>query len=187
MSQRAFYQSDELDDVIARMARRVHGLIPDPATLVVVGILRRGAPLADRLCAQLRALWHIERIARLDLDIKRYADDLTLLFPQTRMRGTPDADAADLARRRVLLVDDVLYEGHSMLRAVGWLAQRGAAEVRTAVLVDRGCARLPLKADVAGLRLEVAPLQIVDVHVPPYETEFEIHINRREASHVQES
>lgn len=110
MSRGAFYLSDELDDVIARMARQVHGLI-----------------------------------------------------------------------------DDVPYEGHSLLRAIGWLERRGTTGIRTAVLVDRCCARLPLKADVAGLRLEVAPLQIVDVHVPPYESEFEIHVNRREVTHVQES
>jgi len=187
LNQPAFYRADELDAVMARMARRVHGLIDDPAKLVVVGILRRGAPLADRLCAQLRELWRVERIARLDLDIKRYADDLTLLFPETRLRDTAVAAAGDLTDRCVLLVDDVLYEGHSMLRAVRRLAERGASTIRTAVLVDRGCARLPLKADVAGLRLEVAPLQIVDVHVPPYEPEFAIHINRRGSGDVQES
>lgn len=187
VSQAAFYRTEELDEVISRMARQACGLIPDPGSLIVVGILRRGAPLADRLCARLRELWGTARIDRLDLDVKRYADDLTLLFPETRLRETAGASAPQVAGRCVLLVDDVLYEGHSLLRAVEWLAQRRAAAIRTAVLVDRACARLPLKADVAGLRLEVAPLQIVDVHVPPYETEFEIHVNRREATHVQES
>ena len=187
MAEGAFYRTDELEAVVARMARDAHRLVEDPAGLVVVGILRRGAPLADRLCAHLRTLWRVERIARLDLDIKRYADDLTLLFPETRLRESASGEQADVAGRTVLLVDDVLYEGHSMLRAVEWLARRRAAAIRTAVLVDRACARLPLKADVAGLRLEVAPLQIVDVHVPPYETEFEIHVNRREVTHVQES
>ena len=187
MTVQAFYRTDELDAVIARMAREIACLMPDPAGLVVAGVLRRGAPLADRLCARLRELWKIEHIARIDLDIKRYADDLTLLFPQTRLRETQGGEEADLTGRTVLLVDDVLYHGHSLLRAVGWLAHRGASAIRTAVLVDRGCARLPLKADVAGLRLEVAPLQIVDVHVPPYEPVFEICINRREDSDVRQS
>ncbi len=184
MSEPAFYGADELDAVVARMARQVHGLVEDPARLLVVGILRRGAPLADRLCAHLRESWRVGRIERLDLEIKRYADDLTVLFPETRLRESAQAQAADFAGRCVLLVDDVLYEGHSLLRAVRLLADRGATTVRTAVLVDRGCARLPVKADVAGLRLDVAPLQIVDVHVPPYETEFEIRINRREPRDV---
>ena len=187
MSGRAFYRADELDAVIERMAREVRGLIADPGQLLVVGILRRGAPLADRLCAHLRESWRGAPIERLDLDIKRYADDLTLLYPETRLRERADAAVPALAGRTVLLVDDVLYEGHSLLRAIGWLAHRGAATLRTAVLVDRGCARLPVKADEAGLRLEVAPLQIVDVHVPPYEPDFEICINRREDSDVRQS
>lgn len=187
MSGRAFYRSDELEACMAGMARRAYGLFPDPSALLVVGILRRGAPLADRLCAHLRGMWSVERIERLDLDIKRYADDLTLLFPQTRLREVGEAQAIELAGRSVLLVDDVLYEGHSLLRAVEWLSRRGAAAVRSAVLVDRACARLPMKADVAGITLEVAPLQIVDVHVPPYESEFEIYINRREEKNVRGS
>jgi len=169
------------------MAREIACLIPDPQALTVVGVLRRGAPLADRLCERLRELWAVESVERIDLDIKRYADDLTLLFPQTRLRETQAGQEVDLAGRTVLLVDDVLYQGHSLLRAVGWLVHRGAAVVRTAVLVDRGCACLPLKADVTGLRLEVAPAQIVEARVPPYEPVFEISINRREDSDVRES
>jgi pyrimidine operon attenuation protein/uracil phosphoribosyltransferase len=44
---------------------------------------------------------------------------------------------------------------------------------------------MPVRADVVGITLEVAPLQIVDAHVPPYESEFELHILRREADDVQ--
>lgn len=186
LEEQVLYRVDELDEVVARMAREVQALVPDPARLTVVGILRRGAPLADRLCAHLHEASRGARIARLDLDIKRYGDDLTLLHPETRLRESA-GQAPDLGGRTVLLVDDVLYEGHSLLRALRWLAERGAAEIRTAVLVDRRCARLPLKADVAGVILEVAPLQIVDVHVPPYEPQFGIHIKRREREHVQES
>lgn len=185
MEEHVFYRADELDTVLARMARGLRALVGDPARLTLVGILRRGAPLADRLGAHLLDAWGVERIARFDLDIKRYADDLTLLHPQTQLRESATA-VPDLAGRSVVLVDDVLYEGHSLLRALCWLAGRGAAEIRTAVLVDRRCARLPLKADVAGLVLEVAPLQIVDVQVPPYEPQFAIHVKRREKEHVQQ-
>lgn len=181
----AFYRTGELEAVVGRMARQAHRLVDDPSRLVVVGILRRGAPLADRLCAHLRELFRVERIDRLDLDIKRYADDLKLLFPETRLRENAAGETADVADRTVLLVDDVLYQGHSLLRAVEWLAGRGAAVIRTAVLVDRACATMPVRADVVGITLEVAPLQIVDAHVPPYESEFELHILRREADDVQ--
>lgn len=187
MAEGAFYRSDELEAVMARMARQMQPLVEDPDRLVVVGILRRGAPLADQLCAHLRPLLGSERIARLDLDIKRYADDLSLLFPETRLRESVPGGPAEVAGRTVLLVDDVLYQGHSMLRAIEWLARGRPAAIRTAVLVDRACTLLPVRADVAGVTLEVAPLQIVEVHVPPYEPEFEVHVLRRSAGDVQGS
>lgn len=187
MSEVAFYRSDELEAVLDRMARQALQQIDSPQDLVVVGVLRRGAPLADRLCERLCGLLRVDRIERLDLDIKRYADDLTLLFPETRLRERVGAAAPDLCARTVLLVDDVLYHGHSLLRAIDWLATRKPAAIRTAVLVDRACTRLPVKADVVGITLEVAPLQIVEAHVPPYEPDFALHIMRREVDDVRRS
>ncbi|MOA28345.1 hypothetical protein D3C78_1492820 [compost metagenome] len=73
----------------------------------------------------------------------------------------------------------MLYQGHSLLRACAWLAHVGAAEVRTAVLVDRCVSRQPVRADITGLRLQVAPSDIVECNVPPYEREFGIEVLRR--------
>ncbi|MNM61777.1 hypothetical protein D3C81_730840 [compost metagenome] len=73
----------------------------------------------------------------------------------------------------------MLYEGHSLLRASAWLAQLGAMETRTAVLVDRCVSRQPVRADITGLRLQVAPTDIIECNVPPYEREFGIEVLRR--------
>jgi len=175
----ALYDADALEPVMQRMAREAFRLIPDPAGLVVVGILRRGAPLADRLCVHLAPLYGLQKLERLDLDIKRYADDLTLLFPETRLRESPDEARRDLTGKTVLLGDDVLYQGHSLLRAVEHLAKKKVAAIRTAMLADRFCAVVPVRADIVGLRLEVAPDQIIEARVPPYEPEFALHIVRQ--------
>ena len=76
----------------------------------------------------------------------------------------------------MLVVDDVMYRGHSMLRAVEYLARKQAAEIRTAVLVDRGANKLPVRVDIAGVRLDVAPPDIIECNVPPFETEFKIDL-----------
>lgn len=86
--------------------------------------------------------------------------------------------ALDLARTPLLVVDDVLYEGHSLLRTCAYLAQLGARRVHTAVLVDRCVSIQPIHADIVGIRLQVAPLDIVECHVPPYEPDLRIEIVR---------
>ena len=45
-----------------------------------------------------------------------------------------------------------------------------------AVLADRGAARLPVRADVLGLRLDIAPPDVIECNVPPYEPEFKIEL-----------
>jgi pyrimidine operon attenuation protein/uracil phosphoribosyltransferase len=63
-----------------------------------------------------------------------------------------------------------------MLRAVQYLALKQPAEIRTVVLVDRGVAKLPVRTDVIGVRLDVAPGDIIECNVPPYEDEFKIEL-----------
>ena len=46
------------------------------------------------------------------------------------------------------------------------------------VLVDRGVTRLPIRADITGMRLDVAPQDIIECNVPPYEPEFRIDLLR---------
>jgi pyrimidine operon attenuation protein/uracil phosphoribosyltransferase len=81
----------------------------------------------------------------------------------------------------VLVVDDVMYRGHSLLRAVEYLASRQPAEIRTVVLVDRGVAKLPVRTDIVGVRLDVAPTDIIECNVPPYEEHFRIDLMQPQA------
>lgn len=176
------YTTAELEAVLDAMADQVAARLPPEGPPVVIGILRRGAPLADRLVRRLMQRHRLPAPVRLDLSVKRYADDLRLLYPETRLdEGAPFAEA-DLAGRSLLLVDDVLYTGHSMARVVGHLLHRHPAEIRIATLVDRGVARLPIHADVVGVRLQVPQGSIVECHVPPYEPDFRIDLVRSAAA-----
>ena len=170
------YTPSQLDAIVTDMARQAAGLLTGRTQVAIVGILRRGAPLADRLQARLAETWGLARCVRLDLQIKRYADDLTLLYPETRLTENPTHATLDLAGHTVLVVDDVMYRGHSMLRAVEYLAGRQAAEIRTVVLVDRGAAKLPVRTDIVGVRLDVAPSNVIECNVPPYEDSFRIEL-----------
>jgi pyrimidine operon attenuation protein/uracil phosphoribosyltransferase len=170
------YTPEQLDAIVGDMARQAAGLLTGQTQIAIVGILRRGAPLADRLHAQLLETWGLVHCVRLDLQIKRYADDLTLLYPETRLTENPSHATLDLAGHTVLVVDDVMYRGHSMLRAVEYLAGKQPNEIRTVVLVDRGAAKLPVRTDIVGVRLDVAPSDVIECNVPPYEDSFRIDL-----------
>jgi len=170
------YQTAQLDAVLDQMAWQAAGFLTAKEHIMIVGILRRGAPLAEMLHARLMRNFKLARMDLMNLQINRYADDLTLLYPETKLTENNQHASLDLTNTTVLVVDDVMYRGHSMLRAVEYLARKQAAEIRTAVLVDRGANKLPVRIDIAGVRLDVAPTDIIECNVPPYETEFKIDL-----------
>lgn len=171
------YDTAEVEALLDAMAARAAALLAgQPA--VLVGILRRGAPLAARLHARLVRDHGFSDLPLLEVKIKRYGDDLALLHPETRLTEDPAHAGLDFTGQCVLLVDDVLYRGHSLARALDWAARRGAAEVRVAVLADRNVTLLPVHADIVGAQLQVAPDDVVECHVPPYEPDLSIELVR---------
>lgn len=167
-----------LEAVLDRMAAGCAALLEGADRPLIVGVLRRGAPLARAIAKRLATRHGLAAPEVVEVRIKRYADDLTLLHPDTMLAEDPTQEGMDLSGRTVLLVDDVLYEGHSLWRAVGWLKAKRAEVVRTAVLADRRVARLPIHADVVGLSLEVPRGWVVECNVPPYEPELRIDLCR---------
>ena len=173
------YNADDLDAIIADMARQAAGLLTGRKRIAIIGLLRRGAPLAEMLRDRLARDYGLAGLPLYKLHVKRYADDLTLLHPETELTESAEQAALDLSGATVLVVDDVLYRGHSMLKAVEYLAGKNPADIRAVVLVDRGVTLLPIRADITGMRLDVAPQDIIECNVPPYEPEFRIDLLQR--------
>lgn len=172
------YSTADLDATLADMARQAAGLLTGRQQIVIVGLLRRGAPLAEMLRDRLARDYGFSGLPLYKLHVKRYADDLTLLHPETELTESAEQTALDLTNATVMVVDDVLYRGHSLLKAVEYLAGKNPLEIRTVVLVDRGVTLLPIRADITGMRLDVAPRDIIECNVPPYEPEFRIDLLR---------
>ena len=176
------YDSAELGNLLDGMARQAAALLRGRDRVALVGILRRGAPLADQLAERLVRDHGLAAPLRLDLKVKRYADDLTLLHPDTELTEQAQHAALDLVGWTLLLVDDVLYTGHSLLRVLDYLARKRPAEIRVAVLADRCAATLPVHADLVGARLQIAPAGIIECHVPPYEPDWRIELQPQRAT-----
>ena len=168
------YHEPQLNQMIDNMARQASVLLTNKKSIMVVGVLRRGAPLAEMIYTRLMRSFNFPNLSIMHLDIKRYSDDLILLYPETKLTENSRDSQLDLTGSSVLVVDDVLYTGNSMLRAVEYLVRKNATEIRTAVLVDRGSSHLPVRVDITGVRLDIAPCDVIECHVPPYESEFKI-------------
>lgn len=176
------YDATQMGAVMDSMARQAAVLLYGCTKVAIVGILRRGAPLADRLTQLLVEKYQIPKPVRLDLSVKRYADDLTLLYPETQLNEDKQIANIDLSGYTLLIVDDVLYTGHSILRVVEYFAKKNPAQIRVACLADRKVSVLPIKADIVGVDLQIAPGDVVECHVPPYEATFEIDLLQLDAS-----
>jgi pyrimidine operon attenuation protein/uracil phosphoribosyltransferase len=172
------YDAADLEAVIDSMARQTVALL-DGTPITLLGMLRRGAPLAQRLAAAVRRHAPDADLACADLLVKRYADNLELLYPQTHLEAAPDLV---LRGRRVIVVDDVLYQGHSLFRVFEWLRTQDVVAIHAAVLVDRQRHLVPVRADIVGVTLKIAPGDVIECNVPPYEEAFAIDLWRPGAS-----
>lgn len=117
----------------------------------IVGIQRGGALVADALQARLEKIG--TKVRRGDLDISFYRDDLDTIGPNPSVR--PSNLPFDVSDAEIWLVDDVLYTGRTIRAALGEIFDYGRpAQVKLAVLVDRGGRELPVAADVSGFTVE---------------------------------
>lgn len=164
-----------VEAVLDRLARQLTADLGSSFTLV--GIRRRGVPLAEMVLEALEDT-AADEVEFGELTLKRYADDLSLLHEEPRM-DEPELPF-EANERTIVLVDDVVYTGRTLLKAAAYLLSAGARRVVTAALCDRRRREAPLAASFVGLRLDVSRENVVDVHVPPYEDDLSIVVTTRE-------
>ena len=137
--------------------------------VVLVGILRRGEPIAMRIRGNIRKIENVE-VPCGSIDIAYYRDDLTTLGtnPLVRQADLP----FDVTDRDVVLVDDVLYTGRTARAAIEAVFSCGRPRsIQFAVLVDRGHRELPIRADYVGKNLPTSRSELVEVRLPEYDGE----------------
>jgi pyrimidine operon attenuation protein/uracil phosphoribosyltransferase len=146
---RVVMDAEAIRRALVRLSHEIAERRGGAAPLVLVGLRTRGIPLAARLASQLAAIGAAPlAVGRLDPTL--YRDDLSRVRPQLDRTAIP----VDIAGRRVVLVDDVLYTGRTVRAALDALVDLGRpAVVELAVLVDRGHRELPIRADFVGKNL----------------------------------
>lgn len=152
--------ASEIARAVTRMGHELLELAGGAEDLVILGILTRGVPLAERLA---RAVGKTEgtEVPSGELDITMYRDDLRRkpLRPvgRTVLPGPIDD-------KTVVLVDDVLFSGRTVQAALLALADLGRpAKILLVVLVDRGHRDLPIQAHIVGRSFPTARSERVKV------------------------
>ena len=170
--------SDDMKRVMARMASQVVEANPDLDNVLVVGIRRRGVPLATMLAGKIEELAR-SPVATGALDITLYRDDLSTVGERPVVNKTELP--GDITGKTIVLVDDVLYTGRTIRAALDELIDFGRPRrVELAVLVDRGHRELPIQADYVGKHVQTTEQEIIKVMLPEFDDREEVVVVERE-------
>lgn len=152
---------NQINRALSRIAHEVIEKNRGLSEVALVGIRRRGVPLAERLAAKLKE-FEGTQVPVGELDITLYRDDLSEITTDPQVKQSNVAFA--LPGRVVILVDDVLYTGRTVRAALDALLDIGRpALIQLAVLCDRGHRELPIRADYVGKNVPTARKERVEV------------------------
>lgn len=154
---------------LRRLATEIVEKNKGPEGLYIVGIRRRGVPLAERIVEKIEAL-EGERPLYGILDITLYRDDLSTVGANPIVNRTELED--DIEGKNIILIDDVLYTGRTIRAAMDQLMDFGRPKrVQLAVLIDRGKEHreLPIQADFVGSYVQTTPNEIIKVMLKEFD------------------
>ncbi len=176
MSGRQIMTADEIRRATIRLSHEIVEKQAGTDGLLLIGIQRRGVPLAHRIAAAIEDNEGVE-IPVGALDITFYRDDLSMVAQQPVVKGTELPSGID--GRTIVLVDDVLFTGRTIRAAMDALVDFGRPQaIRLAVLVDRGHRELPIRADHVGKNVPTSREEQVRVHLEEIDDEDGVEIER---------
>jgi len=153
--------ADGLRRIVTRIAHEIVERNKGVQDVVLVGIRRRGVPLAVRMAEKIK---EFEGKAPYEgsLDITLYRDDLSTVSHQPVV-GSSEIPV-DITNKVVVLVDDVLYTGRTVRAAMDALIDFGRPRsIQLAVVIDRGHRELPIRADFVGKNVPTSSREVIGV------------------------
>src|SRR5438132_3178727 len=159
----------EIDRTLQRVAHEIVEKTGGTKHLALIGIRRRGVPLAQRIAQAMRGIDGVE-IPVGTLDITLYRDDLSKVAPQAVLQSSDikfDVDGMNL-----VLVDDVLYTGRTIRAAMNGLFDLGRPRrISLCVLIDRGHREMPIESQYTGRVVQTSDSEIIEVRLREIDNE----------------
>jgi pyrimidine operon attenuation protein/uracil phosphoribosyltransferase len=157
----------DMNRVMARIASQIVENNPNLSNVLLVGIRRRGVPLAEKIASKIAEMDGVA-VATGALDITLYRDDLSTVGERPVVNKTELP--SNINDKTIILVDDVLYTGRTIRAAMDELIDFGRPRrVQLAVLIDRGWRELPIQADYVGKFVTTTEKEIIKVMLPEFD------------------
>lgn len=149
---------------IARMSFEVIERNRGVENLCIIGILRRGAVIAQKIAEKIAEIEGRE-VPLGSLDITPYRDD-----QKANVQKGQTVIGFSVEGKKIVLVDDVIFTGRSVRAAIDAIMDRGRPQsIQLAALIDRGHRELPLRPDYIGKNVPTAREEVVRVQVKRYD------------------
>ncbi|GBF32985.1 uracil phosphoribosyltransferase [Desulfocucumis palustris] len=163
---------------VTRIAHEIIERNKGTDNLALIGIRRRGVPLALRLAGKIKDIEGKEVPVGI-LDITLYRDDLATRAQHPLVRKTEVPFSVD--GKKIVLVDDVMFTGRTIRAALDAVIDLGRPKIiQLAVLVDRGHRELPIRADYVGKNVPTSRREAVSVRLLETDNGEEVVIEEKE-------
>ena len=170
---------EEIERALQRLAHEIVEKSGGTSNVVLIGVRRRGVPLANRLAKTIKGFSNVD-VPVGTLDITLYRDDLSTVAPQPVVQSTEIPFVVD--DRDIVLVDDVLYTGRTARAAMNGLFDLGRPKsIRMLVLIDRGHRELPIEATFIGRTVTTSDTEIIEVRLQEIDKEERVMLVDRVA------
>jgi len=167
----------EIDRTLQRLAHEIVEKSGGTTNIALIGIRRRGVPLAQRIARCMRGIDGVD-VPVGTLDITLYRDDLSKVSPQPVLHSSEIPFPVD--DMRLILVDDVLYTGRTVRAAMNGLFDLGRPrQIRLSVLIDRGHREMPIEASFIGRHVQTTEREIVEVRLKETDQEERVVLVER--------
>ena len=164
----------QIERSLTRIAHEIIERDSSSPNVCLVGIKRRGIPLAQKLAENIKKYTNVELPVG-EVDISLYRDDLTELneTPKTTNIILPE----NIQDYVVILVDDVIYTGRTIRAAIDAVFSHGRPKaIQLAVLIDRGHRELPIRPDFVGKNVPTSRDELIDVSIDGIDDETVVRL-----------
>ena len=167
----------EIDRTVQRLAHEIVEKSGGTSNLALIGIRRRGVPLARRIALAMRGIDGVD-VPVGTLDITLYRDDLSKVAAHPVLQSSDIPFPVD--DKDLVVVDDVLYTGRTIRAAMNGLFDLGRPRrVRLCVLIERGHRELPIEAAFVGRNVQTSDAEIVEVRLHEIDQEERVMLVER--------
>ena len=178
--QQLLMSASEIERTLVRLAHEIVEKNNGVSNLGLVGIKRRGVPLAQRLAKFLQRI-EKTRVPVGTLDISFYRDDLSTVGPKPVVQR--EAIGFEVTDMDIILVDDVLYTGRTTRAALDALFDHGRPRrVQLLALIDRGHRELPIEAAFIGRTVPTTDAQVIKVSLAEIDGKDKVVVVERPAA-----